>query len=623
MSSNRGILPEFMRGQRLRYGGAIAAMAAATLLLLAVPRITQLTIDHVITGKPLGSPGLIRTVVEWLGGRSALAANLWLAGLALVSATGLAGLFTFLRGRWAATASENVALRIRNRLYDHLNRLPCSYHDKAETGDLVQRCTSDVETVRHFLGSQVVEVARAVLMVVAVLPFMLSMSVPLTGVAMICVPGIFLFGFIFFRRVKAAFKLADEAEGRMTTVLQENLTGIRVVRAFARQQHECAKFAERNAEYRDSNYRMVRLMAIYWSSSDFLCHLQSAIVLAVGAYWLIGGHITVGVLWAFFAYVNMFVWPLRQMGRILTDLGKAQVALTRIGEILHAEEEPAASREPAGSAPSDAKVSASGNTIVGAISFRDLRFGYDAADGGGKLVLNGISFDVAPGQTVALLGPSGSGKSTLVHLLLRLYDYKHGSVTIDGRELRELDRQAVRSQVAAVLQEPFLYSKTVRDNIRLGHSPAEDHEIEQAARSACVHDSIVRFDNGYATLVGERGVTLSGGQRQRVALARAILRDPPILLLDDALSAVDTQTESLILEALRSRRGRATTLVIAHRLTTLMQAEQIIVLDHGRVVQSGTHATLLDEEGLYRRLWQIQSDLAEDLDQELAGAAAK
>ena len=619
------LLWAFMRGQRARYFGAIAAMLLATLVGYLVPLIAAAVINFVVQAKPLRAPSWLQETVALMGGRSMLARNLWIAAGAIVVLTALSGLFNYFKGRWSAQASEAIAQRLRDRLYAHLQHLPCSYHDRTDTGDLVQRCTSDVETVRSFLAMQVVEIARAILMVVTVLPFMLALSVRLTLLAMALIPVIVGFSVIFLSRVTRAFKVSDEAEGRMTTVLQENLTGIRVVRAFARQDFECRKFAAANAHYRDTTVRLINLMAWYWSASDYTCHLQNALVLVLGGFWVMQGNADVGTLFAFVAYEGMLLWPIRQMGRLLTELGKTTVSMDRLQEILrHPTEDghPAieaqqvqtlptlaadsqksrAAREGPGADPGTAP------RLEGTLSFRDLSFSYD----GKHRVLRGVTFDVPAGQTVAILGPSGSGKSTLMQLLLRLYEYEQGSIALDGHELRSLDRNFVRGQMGVVLQEPFLYSKSLQDNISLGASHSDDGVVE-AASAAAIHESILSFEKGYDTLVGERGVTLSGGQRQRVALARAILKKPTILILDDALSAVDTRTESVILSALRRRRGRQTTLVIAHRLSTLMQADRIIVLEHGQVVQSGNHQSLLAEEGLYRRLWRIQSTLEEDL----------
>jgi ATP-binding cassette subfamily B protein len=395
----------------------------------------------------------------------------------------------------------------------------------------------------------------------------------------------------------------------MTSVLQENLTGIRVVRAFARQDYENEKFAERNRQFRDCHYRLIRLMATYWPLSDAMVFGQKAAVLLAGAYLVAGGTLTVGTLVAFLLFVNMYIWPLRQMGRILADLGKALVALGRIDEILTAERETDEAQPaiPHG-APvhDDVRPPARPERLRGDVTFENVSFAYEP----GQPVLRAVSFHVAAGQTLAIVGPSGSGKSTIVNLLLRLYDGATGSIRIDGHELSSFARSAIRSQISVVMQEPFLYSKTVRENIALGRSDADEHELIEAAGIAAIHESVIGFDKGYETLVGERGVTLSGGQRQRVALARAMLQQPVVLIMDDALSAVDTHTETLILQALRERRGRHTTIAIAHRLSTLREADRILVLEHGRVAQCGTHEALLEEPGLYRRLWQIQGAVA-------------
>ncbi|MCJ7544312.1 MAG: ABC transporter ATP-binding protein/permease [Phycisphaerae bacterium] len=609
-----------MRGHRLRYFGAFGAMVVSIPLSYVIPLILGVGVD-LVSGETLRGPAWLGRIVASLGGRSFLVTNLWIGCVGIVLFAALSGLFGYVRARWCAQASEAIARGLRDRLYDHLQHLPCTYHDGAPTGDLVQRCTSDVETIRMFLSHQVVEVTRAVVMVAWVLPFMLALSAPMTALAMAMLPLIMVFALVFFSKVKTTFRIHDEAEGKMTTVLQENLSGIRVVRAFARQDFERGKFGQANARYRDTGLDLMNLLSAYWSSSDFLVMVQYGLVLFVGAYWMLTRQVTAGVVVAFLGYESRLLWPVRQMGRVLTDIGQALVSLGRVREILDQPQEPALPTRSVLAARA-AELAAAGVPPVtprgapqaarGEIRFRDLRFAF-----GRQPVLSGVTFDVPAGQTVAILGPSGSGKSTLIHVLLRLYDYTEGSVTLDGRELAEMDRHVVRSQVGVVLQEPFLYSKTLRENITIAHAQASDQTIAQAAATACIDESIQSFEQGYDTLVGERGVMLSGGQRQRVALARAVLKDPPILILDDALSAVDTQTEALILSALRHRHGRRTTLIIAHRLSTLMQADRIVVLEHGRVAQIGTHAQLLRQEGLYRRLWTIQSSLEEDLSHEL------
>jgi len=599
-----------LRGRRGLYAAAVSAILLSTAFMFLSPLIRKWAVDLLVEGKDAEMPSLVARLVAWLGGRSTVVRNLWIAGAGIVAATGLSGALAYLKGRWSAVASEAVVRSLRERLYDHIQHLPCSYHDATDTGDLVQRCTSDVETLRMFLAVSVVEVGRGFILLLVGIPVMLSVSPAMTLASLSLMPLIIAYSALFFVKVRSTFRRCDEAEGRMTAVLEENLTGIRVVRAFARGDYECRKFAERNDDYRRNWYRVVKLFAWFWSLSDCLCMLQIATVVICGGYlmmagWGRPGGLTAGGFFAFMSFVNMFMWPIRHMGRVLADFGKATVAVERIGAILGAEREPRGGGGPAES------FQASGEIVVEHLSF---------AHDGSSPVLRDVSFRVGAGETFALLGPSGSGKSTLVNLLLRLYDYEEGSIRLDDRELIETDRKHVRRQFGAVLQEPFLYSRSVGENIRLGSLEANADAVAEAARMACVDDAIQGFEKGYDTLVGERGATLSGGQRQRVALARAILADPPILILDDALSAVDTETESMILRALRTRRGRRTTLLIAHRLSTLMQADRILVLDGGRIVQSGTHEELLQVDGLYRRLWRIQSTLEEDLMAEIEPA---
>jgi ATP-binding cassette subfamily B protein len=607
------VIWQLMRGQRLRYGFALGCLVFATLLNYGIPLVGTATIDHAIAGRTVdeNTPVLVRALVSALGGPELLRDHLWLAPVAMVALSLVAGVFSYLKGWQASLASDGIARQLKNTLYDHLNHLPARHHDRNDTGDLVQRCTSDVETTRQFLAAQVMEIGNAAILTLTALPLLLSLSVPMTLVSFALIGPIIIYGYVYFRRVRHVFKEVDEAEGELTGVIQENLTGIRVVRAFARQDFERRKFSGPNARYRDRSLRMLRLMSWYWSISDFVALSQIGLTLIAGAHWITTGDLTVGMLFAFLSYLGIMLWPVRQMGRILTELGKTTVALTRIHEILSVE------REPGAEISADASLPA---TVSGHLVVRNLRFSPD----GLRPAIDGLSLEIRPGETVALLGPSGAGKSVLIHLLLRLYDYDEGSIALDGRELSSLPRKWVRSQIGVVMQEPFLFSKTLRDNLRLGRGDAPQHEIEEAARAACIHETIQGFEQGYETLIGERGITLSGGQRQRVAIARAILKRPPVLILDDALSAVDGETESLVLQAMRERRGRATTLVIAHRLSTLAHADRVLVLDRGRLIQAGTHASLAAEEGLYRRLWQIQSNVeAAFREESLAGEAPR
>ena len=634
MFSQFKVIWSLMRGHRLRYGCALGCLVLITVFNYGVPLVGSATIDYAVAGKTVGptTPFLIAAMLRAMGGADNLRAHLWIAPLAMILLSACGGLFGFIKGWQASLASDGIARRLKNELYDHLNHLPARHHDRADTGDLVQRCTSDVETVRQFLAAQVMDIGNAFFLAATALPLLLSLSVPMTLVSFALVVPIALYAYIYFGQVKHVFKEVAEAEGALTAVIQENLTGIRVVRAFARQEFERAKFATPNARYRDKNLHLLRLMSWYWSVSDLVAISQIGLTLIVGAHWIADGRFTVGMLFAFLAYLGIMLWPIRQMGRILTDLGKTSVALTRIREILAVPRESVSTPIPALSKaggrvewagpPESPQDPSPVEGLTGRIVVHNLHFHHASASlpVAGRGALNGLSFDVRPGESLAILGPSGAGKSTLMHLLLRLYDYTEGSIQFDGRELFSLPRKWVRSQIGVVMQEPFLFSKTLRDNLRLGRGDAPEQEIEAAARAASIHDTILGFAEGYGTLIGERGITLSGGQRQRVAIARAVLKRPPVLILDDAMSAIDAETESLILNALQERRGRATTLVIAHRLSTLAHADRVIVLDHGKIIQTGTHAELSTQEGLYRRLWLIQTNVETDFKTELKPA---
>lgn len=582
-----------MAGFRGRFMLAIFCMLLGTGLRFLVPLVASGTIDYALQGKT-GQSRVVeffRRFVEqdWLAG------HLWAAGLLIFGLTCGAGVFNYFKGKLAAEASDGIARKLKNRLYGHLQRLPMRFFDKAETGDLVQRCTSDVETLRLAISTQVVEVSHALILMGTAIPLMFLIDARMAAVSFALIGPLIAFGYFYIKRVRHLFQLFDEAEGKVTAVVQENLTGLRVVRAFRRQNYEIEKFSDPNRNYRDLGLRLIRLMAVYWSVSDFVALSQNALVLGMGLHFISTGSLTVGTLFAFIMLLNLVLWPVRQMGRTLTELGKSTVAIGRIEEILGEPEE--------GGTPDHNQPAGRGHIIA-----RDVTFSHHD----GQVALDRVSFEVKPGETLAILGPSGSGKSTLIHLLLRLYDYQEGSLLFDGVEMKDLDRIWCREQFATVMQEPFLFSKSIIENIRLGRPSAREQEITRVAQMAHIHETIHSFPSGYKTLVGERGVTLSGGQRQRVALARALLREAPVLLLDDALSAVDTETEEIILEALRKRHGKMTTIVIAHRLSTLSHADRVIVMDNGRIVQSGTHEELCRRDGLYRRLWHIQNK--EDID---------
>jgi ATP-binding cassette, subfamily B, bacterial len=585
---------KLIRGSRLLYLLAILSVGAATFLVMLEPMVTSITIDSIIGNKPVSAPKIIVNFVAYLGGKSVLSRNLWICSLCLISITSVRGIFLYLRGRLSAQAAENMARDIRVKLYDHLQNLPYDYHIKAESGDLIQRCTSDVETIRKFFANQLVEIGRAIFIVTFALIMMLSLNKKMTFISMITVPIIFLFSFIYFSRIKSTFEEADKQEGKMTAVLQENLSGVRVVKAFGRESFEIEKFEEQNNKFKDLNFRVVKLMSTYWCTSDLICSTQIGLVLFFGIYYAVKGNISLGTLVVFNTYEGMLLWPVRQLGRILSDMGKMTVSLKRITQILDVpvEEEGGLGLRP---------------EIKGNIEFNEVKFQYEED----APILNGVSFEVKQGETIAIVGSTGSGKSSLMHLLPRLYDYQGGSVKVDGVELSDIDRKWIRKNIGIVLQEPFLYSRTIKENIKMPKKDAQDAEIETAASIADVHEVITSFEKGYDTLVGEKGVTLSGGQRQRVAIARTLINNTPILIFDDSLSAVDAETDKIIREKLNKRSKGVTTFIISHRINTVKDADKILVLQKGKIAQMGTHEELISCDGLYKRIWQIQNSTEE------------
>ena len=575
----------------------------ATIMMVIIGFLTPLLlseiVDSILGSEPFTMPDFLMNPINALGGRDFLRQNLWIPALALILMNIVNGVFTFIKGRSSAIASENIARKLRNDLYRHLQHLPFTYHVKAQAGELIQRCTSDVDTIRRFLAVQVMEVVNTVLMVVIAMSILLPRSVPITLYSLILVPPLFCFATWFFKMVHKSFEVADEADGVLNAVLQENLSGVRVVRAFGQQEREVEKFDRVNNDLRKKNLRLNELLAIYWGGGDAISMTQTLLTLVVCIIYACNGWITVGTLIVFTSTLGMLLFPIRQLGRTLSDAGKAMVSMKRVQAILHEEAEP---DEPNALKPD----------LHGDIVFDHVSFAYPDDN---VPVLRDVSFTIPAGKTAAVLGGTGSGKSTMMYLLQRLYTPTSGKITIGGVDIQQIDRKYLRAHVGLILQEPFLYSKSIRENVGITAPEQEAERIEHAADIASASGFIAKADKGWETVVGERGVTLSGGQKQRIAIARTLLKDNNILIFDDSLSAVDTETDAQIRAALRHEQKDVTTLIISHRVTTLSQADLILVLENGQITQQGTHAELCSQPGLYQRINSIQNALEEELTQ--------
>ena len=581
------LISRFFVGARGAFAAAVAASFITTVLNSLTPQIFRFTIDSV-----LGSSRY-----------PYLSEHLWVMALILAAVALLSGAAMFVSRYQTARAGENFAKNMRDTLFTHVQKLPMSWHDKNQTGDIIQRCTSDVEVIRNFVVTQLLEVFRTIFLVAVSFGMMVAMNVKLSMIVLLFVPLVVVYSAVFYRLIARRFTDADEAEGALSTVVQENATGVRVVRAFGREKYEMDRFLEKNNAFANLWIRLGTLSGLYWGVGDLITGLQVVTIIVLGAVEAVHGNISVGEFVAFASYNTALVWPIRGLGRILSDMSKAGVSFDRVDYILGSQEE-GYQKEP--SSEVFAKHVERGGELWKSydISFSHVDFQYED----GKKVLDDVSFHIPQGATFGILGGTGSGKSTIVQLLERFYSLKdqRSSITIGGKDIREIPLEQLRRNIGMVLQEPFLYSRTIRENIAASRPDATMEEIREAARIACVDDAIMSFPDGYETLVGERGVTLSGGQRQRVAIARMLLQKAPIMVFDDSLSAVDSETDHKIRQALKECMKNTTVILISHRITTLMGASQILVLNQGKMEEMGTHQELIERNGIYRQVYEIQ-----------------
>ena len=593
-NSRLRLVSSFLDGSKRWFLAAILSTVGLALTNMLTPQIVRVTVDSVLGSEPFDLPPFLADLLNRLGGAEVLREKLWMIGIVIVGIAVFGFAFFYGSRVFNTKAAETLVKTMRDKVFRHLLALPDDWYGKNRTGDIIQRCTSDINMVKDFLSEQLVSVFRIVVMLALSLFFMFSLHVGLTLIALAGVPVLLTTSLIFHKKVSPEFEICDENEGKLSAIVQENLTGVRVVRAFGREVYEKEKFDNQNRYYMGLWDRVNKMFCRYWSVADLIANLQIMLLVVFGAVFAIRGELSAGAYIAFLSYNGYLTWPIRQLGRVISEMSKAGVSLRRIEGILNAA--PERDEDGAERVTTDYR---------GDIAFDRVSFSFD----GKTPVLEDVSFTVPAGSTVGILGGTGSGKSTLVRLLDRLYPLPEGSgaISVGGIDIRRLRAAELRSNIGFVLQEPYLFSRTIGENLRLAKQTASDAELRAAAHIACLDSAVEGFPSGYDTFVGERGVTLSGGQKQRAAIARTLVQDTPILIFDDSLSAVDTETDATIRARLAGREGRATTLLISHRTATLMHTDRIVILDRGRVAEIGTHEELLAKNGIYRRIYDIQN----------------
>lgn len=587
---------EILLENKFRYIVILLLILIINVLSLVTPQVIGYTTDHLLSDSTTELTGFQQFMVNFLGGEEAISQNLWLIGAFLILIAAIVGVFNFLKGKELAKLSENIAQRLRDELFHHLIKLPYSYFNKMNTGDIIQRCTSDVDNLRMFLSTQLVEVVRIITLVIIALIYMLNLNVKLSLYSTFLLPFSFLFGLLFLKVFDPVFKAFEENESEINRVIQENVSGVRVVKAFNNQIYEIEKFTVANENFRLGLKKVLRAFGVFWSVSDLICLLQYAIAICAGAYFGYKGIISTGEYVTFISYASMIIWPVRQLGRIMSEFGKTKVAYGRLEEIFDTPEEP----DLVGGETPD---------INGDIVFKDFNFKFDDDD---KYYLKDINLTIKKGETVGILGSIGSGKSTLMHMLLRFHPYDQGSITLNGYELNTINKEYLRSNIGIALQDNFLYGKTIIENIKLANPDVDDEEVYNVTKIADIHQTFTKFTDGYNTQVGEKGVTLSGGQKQRTTIARTLLKKSGILIFDDSLSAVDPETDAKIRERLKEVSDDITTIIIAQRINTIMECDKIIVMDKGEITNIGTHEELINQDGIYKQVWDIQNMQSED-----------
>lgn len=577
----------FLQGSKKYFFLSIIFAILSSLFDLINPKIIGFTVDAIIGDAPKKLPAFLSSFlsIDMLKGNLLLVAALVML-VALIGA-----ICRYLFSLMNSTGAETLVMTMRNRLFEHIEHLPFAWYVKNPTGDLIQRCTNDVEMVKNFLSEQLTGMFRIIVMLVIGLTFMSSISVKLMLVALVFLPIIVLYSLFFHNKLAATFAVADEEEGNLSSIAQENLTGVRVVRAFGRERYEKARFEKQNDIYTAAYMKLSALMSAFRSIGEGISGLQVFVIVVLGTLAVYHGEMTPGNFIAFISYNAMLVWPIRRLGLVISEMSRAGVSIDRIRYIMNAQEEVNIAQPLKPDMHQD-------------IIFDHVTFRYDEQ---GPDIIKDVSFAIEKGSTIGILGGTGSGKSTLMYLLDRLYPVTKGKITIGGVDIRDIDSDYLRSNIGLVLQEPYLFSRSLKDNIAIANDKAQFADIEEASRIASLDHAINHFKHGYDTFVGERGVTLSGGQKQRTAIAQMVIQHAPVMIFDDSLSALDAETDAKIRHALKTATGQATVILISHRITTLMNADQILVLNHGKIAEVGTHEELYKQNGIYKKICDIQN----------------
>ncbi len=590
----KGSVFKYIKGNKRYFALSVVFIFISILLNYLSPQVIRVTIDNIVGDLPVTS-GIIASIIEFFGGREALRNNLIICGVFVLAFSFLSTLFNFFSRMSIVRGTERFVKTLRDSLYLHIQKLPFKWHNDNLTGDIIQRCSADVEVLKVFVSKQLIEVFRIILLVSLAVAMMFSMNVTLTLISIAFIPLVGGYSVIFYGKIGKEFLYADETEGELLVDAQENLTGVRVVRAFGREAYEYNEFKEKNDKFVDTWLKLGKTMSLYWGIGDVVTGFAMVTVVVAGSVFAATGQISLGEFVLFIGYTASLTWPIRSLGRILSEMSKAGVSIKRIEDILKEEEECDKAEE--STPPMD-----------GDIVFEDVSFGYDSEE-----IIKNLSFSIKKGTTVGILGATGSGKSTITYLLNRLYDIPDGKgrITIGGVDIKNIKKSYLRENVGLILQEPFLFSRTIAENISIGKDGLTDSEMHENANIASIHNSITSFAKGYKTLVGERGVTLSGGQKQRIAITRTLVCNTPVIVFDDSLSAIDLKTDKKIRQNLKNTMKDATVIIISHRINTLKDADEIVVLADGAVESVGTHKELTQKDGLYKRIYEMQFKVAE------------